>query len=263
MVKIISIASGKGGVGKTVTVANIGTALVSHFNKNVVVVDCNLTNPHLGLYLGGLSSWPVTLNNVLRNQAMIEQVMYEHSTGLKIIPASFETQDLRRMNMYKLRRRLKTLFGDYNADVVILDSAPGLSKESMLTMRAADEVIFVATPHTPSIIDISKSCQLLKEEDAKPVGIILNRIKRKSYELGEREITKFTSLPVLAKVPESDSVLKSTNFKTPVISMEPKDKASRAFLGAAAKLIGESGHEYDMDMTNPGFFGRIISRLRS
>ncbi len=164
MVKIISISSGKGGVGKTVAVANIGIALASQFGKKTVVVDCNLTNPHLGLYLGGLSSWPATLNDVLRNRAMIEDVMYEHSTGLKIVPASFETEDLRRMNMYRLRSRIKSAFENYDADIVILDTAPSMSKESVLTMRCADEVVFVATPHIPSIVDITKSCQLLKED---------------------------------------------------------------------------------------------------
>jgi len=256
MVKILSIASGKGGVGKTTTVANVGAALVSHYKKKAVVVDCNLTNPHLGLYLGGLSTWPVTLNNVLKNQAIIEQVMYEHSTGLKIIPASFETHDLRRMNMYRLRSRIKSTFDGYDTDLVILDSAPGMSKESMLTMRAADEVLFVATPHTPSIVDIAKTCQMLKEGDAKPVGIILNRVKNKTYELGEKEITKFTSLPVLAKIPESDAVLKSTNFKTPVISMEPNDRASRAFMDVAGKIIGE-----ERPLPGPGFFARLVQRI--
>jgi septum site-determining protein MinD len=275
MVKILSIASGKGGVGKTTAVANIGTAIVSHFNKRAVVIDCNLTNPHLGLCLGGLSTWPVTLNNVLKNQALIEQVMYEHSTGLKIIPASFETNDLRRMNMYRLRSRIKSVFEGYDTDIVILDSAPGMSKESLLTMRAADEVVFVATPHTPSVVDIAKTCQLLKETDARPVGIILNRVKNKSYELGEKEITKFTSLPVLARVPESDAVLKSTNFKTPVISMEPKDRASKAFLAATEALLysqpgggagfDSSGDELSADYLQPmesGFFSRLMRRFR-
>jgi len=258
MVKIISIASGKGGVGKTVTVANIGTALASYFNKKVVVVDCNLTNPHLGLYLGGLSSWPVTLNDVLKNRAMIEQVMYEHSTGLKIIPASFGSEDLRRMNMHRLRSRIKSAFNNYDADVVILDSAPGLSKESMLTMRCADEVAFVATPHIPSVVDITKCCQILKEDtDAKPMGIILNRIQNKSYELGEREIVKFTGLPVIAKIPESNAVHKSTNFKTPVLHMVPNDRASRAFLAAAGKIVGE---EYSLP--GAGVLARILDRFR-
>lgn len=239
MVRIISIASGKGGVGKTIAVANIGAALASHFGKKVVVVDCNITNPHLGLYLGGLSSWPATLNDVLRGRARMEHVMYEHSTGLKIIPASFETQDLRRMNMHRLRSMIRSAFDKYDADIVILDSAPGLSQESMLTMRCADEVVFVATPHIPSVVDIAKSCQMLKDGDAKPIGIVLNRVKNASYELGEGEIHKFTGLPVIAKIPESDAVLKSTNFKTPVIKMEPNDRASRALMELAGRLIGE------------------------
>ncbi len=255
MVKIISIASGKGGVGKTVATANIGTALASHYGKKTVVVDCNLTNPHLSLYLGGISSWPATLNDVLQKNAGMDEVIYEHSTGLKIIPASFDSRDLRRMSMYRLRSKIKDAFKGYEADIVILDSAPGLSSESLLTMRAADEVLFVATPHIPAVIDITKTCQLLKNDDAKPIGILMNRVKNHSYELGEKEITKFTDLPVIASVPESDIILKSTNFKTPAVKMKPNDKASRGFLHAAGVLIDE---KY---MPSTGFLSRIMQKL--
>jgi MinD-like ATPase involved in chromosome partitioning or flagellar assembly len=233
--------------------------LASQFGKKTVVIDCNLTNPHLALYLGGLSSWPVTLNHVLRNEAIIDQAMYEHSSQLKIIPASFEMHDLRRMNMYRLRSRIKSAFEGHEAEVVILDSAPGLNRESMLTMRCADEVVFVATPHTPSIVDINKCCQMLNDEkDAKPVGIILNRIKKRSYELGSGEITKFTGLPVIAEIPESDAVLKSTNFKTPVVVMNPNDSASRAFARAAGAITGE-----ELPVTStPGFWSSLFGRFR-
>ena len=109
MVKIIAISSGKGGVGKTSVTANLGTILASVYGKRVVVVDCNLTNPHLGLYLGTMSAWPFTLNNVLKNEARIDQAIYTHTSGLRIVPASFEQKDLKRLNMSRLRSRLKRI----------------------------------------------------------------------------------------------------------------------------------------------------------
>ncbi len=254
--RIIGIASGKGGVGKSVTTANIGVALSSRFGKKVVVVDCNLTNPHLGLYLGGFSSWPITLNSVLKNEAELEQSMYTHSSGLKIIPASFELRHLQRVNMHRLKSRIKKTFDGYDADIVILDSSPGLTKDAMLALRCSDEVLFVATPHIPSIVDIAKCCTMLKNNDAKPVGIILNRVKKQRYELSEDEIYQFTRLPILTKIPEDENVLKSTNFKVPVVTMSPNSKASHSFFNIAAEMIGQ---KY---IPHTSFWGKIISKFR-
>lgn len=239
MVKIISIFSAKGGVGKTTIVSNLGIALASRYNRNTVVIDCNLTNPHLGLHLGTLSFWPVSLNNVLRDNAHLDHAIQSHTSGLDIIPSSFTSREIDRLNLYKLRSRIRKTFSKTDHDFVILDSSPGLSKESLLTLRCSDEIIFVATPHIPAIVDISKVCQILKGRDSKPVGIILNRVKNEKYELSDEEIGHFTDLPILARIPEDDNILKSTNFKTPVVSLYPQSPATKAFLSLAAGMVGE------------------------
>ena len=105
MMRIIGIVSAKGGVGKTVVTSNLGITLASKFNKKVAVVDCNLTTSHLGLYLG-LYSFPITLNNVLRNEAVIEQAIYPHPSGLKIIPASIELKELQNIDTENLKQTL-------------------------------------------------------------------------------------------------------------------------------------------------------------
>ncbi len=256
MVRIIGIASGKGGVGKTVTVANLGTVLASHFNKNVVVVDCNLTNPHLALHLGGFSGWPVTLNDVLKNRVDIKEAVHTHSSGLRVVPASFDQKDLKENNMYKLKSRIRSLFKKQKADIVLLDSSPGLSRDSFLTLRCSDEVYFVATPHIPSIVDITKCYQMLGDEDAVPEGIILNRVKGHRYELRDNEIEQFTSLPIVAKIPEDSNVLKSTNFKVPVVTMNPKSRASRAYFQLGSRIAGE---EY---IQRIGFFEKLKEIFR-
>ncbi|MBI4176028.1 MAG: P-loop NTPase [Candidatus Aenigmarchaeota archaeon] len=256
MVRILSVASAKGGVGKTVTVANLGIALSHVFRKKVVVIDCNLSNPHLGLYMGMFSTWPITLNSVLNNEADLERAMHTHATGLKIIPASFDVRDLQRMTLQKLRSRIRATFNNYDTDIVMLDSSPGITREAFLTVRSADEIVFVATPHIPAIVDITKCCQLLKKTDAKPVGIVMNRVRKQKYELRDEEIYKFTKLPILASIPEDENVLRSTNFKIPVVTMAPRSDASRAFIGLAGTLVGE-----DYAMKDDGFLGRIFRRL--
>lgn len=259
MTRIIAISSGKGGVGKTTTATNLGAVLASIYNKKVVVIDCNLTNPHVGLSLGTLSVWPVTLNQVLKNQAHIDHALYTHSSGVKIVPASFEAKDMKRMQMGRLRTRLKTLFERQDTDIVLLDSSPGLTNESLLSLRCADEVLFVATPHIPSIVDITKCIHVIEQMKIKPLGLILNRVTGKKYEMGPEEIKTFTTLPILAHIPEDEKVLQSTNFKSPVTSSFPHSPASRAFVSLGAMIARTEAPA----LATPGFFSRLFGRFRN
>ncbi|RMG76099.1 MAG: septum site-determining protein MinD, partial [Bacteroidetes bacterium] len=95
MSRLITITSGKGGVGKTTTAINLATAINS-FGKEVVVVDANLTTPNVGLHLGA-PIVPISLNHVLLGKAKVQDAIYEHESGTKIIPSSLSVNELRRI----------------------------------------------------------------------------------------------------------------------------------------------------------------------
>ena len=101
MTKVITITSGKGGVGKSTTAINIGAAL-NFFGKEVIIVDANLTTPNVGLHLGA-PIVPVSLNHVLLGKAEIADAIYEHESGTRIIPSSLSVRELRRINHGKLK----------------------------------------------------------------------------------------------------------------------------------------------------------------
>src|SRR3990167_3100878 len=127
MSKLITITSGKGGVGKTTTAINLAAALNS-FGKDVIIVDANLTTPNVGLHFGA-PIVPVSLNHVLLGKAKISDAIYEHESGTKIVPSSLSVKELRRLNHRKLKdigRSLRKL-----ADYVIYDSAAGLGEEAV------------------------------------------------------------------------------------------------------------------------------------
>ena len=122
MAKIITITSGKGGVGKTTTAINIGAALNS-FGKEVIVVDANLTTPNVGLHLGA-PIVPISLNHVLLGKAKLVDAIYEHESGTKIIPSSLSIKELRRLNHSKLidvgkKLRKMALSPDFGSDTRI------------------------------------------------------------------------------------------------------------------------------------------------
>lgn len=236
MVRIIDICSGKGGVGKTTITANLGLALQS-FGKKVVVVDCNLTTSHLSLLFGSYT-YSATLNNFLRNEARLEDVVYTHYSGLKIVPASLELKDLIDVDIKNFKDKLKETFHDF--DFVLLDSAPGLGREALIALQAADEVLFVANPFITSLVDVVKCNQLVKFLENKPkvIGVVLNRVRKKSYEILPEEIKQFIELPVVGVIPEDEKVLESTNKRTLVTLLYKNSVSSKAFLEIAAKIAG-------------------------
>lgn len=237
MGRIIGILSGKGGVGKTTTVANIGTALAANFKKKVIIVDCNITTSHLSLYLGMYYS-PVTLNQVLAGKAKIQEAIYDyHVPGMRVIPASLSLKDLKGVDVSRLSKAVRKLADE--ADIVLLDAAPGMGREAMATMRACDEVLFVSTPFVPSTMDIIKCHQVALELGVKPLGIMLNMVGGERYELSVDEVEQLAELPVILSVPMDKNVLRSLALKTPVVLYDQSTPASRQFTALAGKLIGE------------------------
>ncbi len=242
MGRIINIASAKGGVGKTTVAINLGIALTKYFNKKVALIDCNLTTAHIGLYLG-MYSTPITLNSVLRNESSLAGALYIHPSGLRIVPASLNLQDLRNIDDTLLRKTISDLSETF--DIVLLDSAPGIGKEALMAVNACNEVLFIANPFIPSIVDVAKAaniCQKLNSDNLANIklsGVVLNRVKEKDYELAKEEIEKLTTLHVIDIIPEDEQVLQAVNSKIPVILSNSDATASKDFIRLAANLIGE------------------------
>jgi septum site-determining protein MinD len=261
LVRIIVVASGKGGVGKTTISANLAVAL-QMLGKKVAVVDCNLTTAHLGL-LFGIYSYPATLNNLIRNEASVENVTYTHFTGLHIVPASIDIRDLACVDTENFKTMLKDGFSNY--DIVILDSSPGLGKEAMTALQAADEVLFVVTPTIPSLVDVVKCRNLINsvKQGAPILGVVINRVKGKDYEVTPEEVRRFTELPVVGIIPEDDNVLESTNRKSIVVLSKENSQASQAIFRISARVAGMPNFIPipEKFYKKRGFFGRIISRL--
>lgn len=238
MSRIISVISGKGGVGKTTLVINLGAALASEFKKDVIIVDCNVTAPHLGLYLG-MYYYPVSLNQVLSGEMRIDKAIYNYSIpGMRIIPASLSLNDLKGVDVAEMKKHIKELFGE--ADFILLDGAPGFGREVMATIQASDEVLFVTTPFIPTLIDTMKCFNVASDIGAKPIGLVLNMSGEGRHELLPNEIEQMIELPVISKIPRDKEILKSLAAKLPIIDYNPRSKSSKEIMKLAAHLAGEN-----------------------
>src|SRR3989338_152224 len=203
MTKFLSIASGKGGVGKTITAINLGTAL-SSFGADVLVVDGNLFTPNLGLYLG-VQKLPVTIHDAVKGLKHIRETVYQHSSGLKIIPASISIEDNKNIDIGSLGKIMLDLYGA--AQIVLIDSSAGIGEEAKSEINASDEMLIVVTPDSSSIADGLKILNTAMENGVKAKGIIVNRWHEDS-EFSLESIRALFNLPVYA-IPESPEMKKA------------------------------------------------------
>src|SRR3989344_741333 len=234
MGKLITITSGKGGVGKTTTAINLGAA-INKFGKDVIVVDANLTTPNVGLHLGA-PIVPVNLNHVLLGKAKISDAIYEHESGTKIIPSSLSARELKRINHAKLKdvaRKLRKV-----ADYVIFDSAAGLGEEAISAIDSSDELIIVTNPEIPAVTDALKTAKLAEDMGKEIRGVIVTRVRGAKSEMPIANIKDMLELPILGVVPEDSNVPEALVLKDALLHTHPKSKASRAYRKIAASIIG-------------------------
>ncbi len=249
MVKLITVTSGKGGVGKTTTAINLGTALNS-LGKEVIIVDANLTTPNVGLHLGA-PIVPVSLNHVLLGKARPSDAIYEHESGTKIVPSSLSVKELKRLN----HKRLKDVGKSFRklADFVIYDSAAGLGEEAIASLDAADELIIVTIPEIPAVTDALKTLKLAEEMGKSVMGVIVTRVRGTKSEMPIGNIRDMLDVPILGVIPEDSNMQSALADKDALFHLHPRSKASRAYKKIAAKIAGVSFKE-------PTLFSRMMGR---
>ena len=251
MSRVIVITSGKGGVGKTTTAVNLGAAL-NYFGEKVTIIDANLTTPNIGIHFGA-PVVPVNLNHVLLDKAELEEAVYEHASGTKIIPASLSMKDFRKMNQGKL----KTLRDKFKqlSDYIILDSAAGLGEEAISAIEVADELIIVTNPEMPAITDALKAIKIAEEMKKPVLGVIITRVKKNKTEMKPETVKEMLEVPILGMVPEDEMIQASLNARDAVMHVFPKTKASRAYKEIAAKI---TGRKYDSKQDMPTLWERLL-----
>jgi septum site-determining protein MinD len=250
MDKLIVITSGKGGVGKTTTAINLGAA-INYFGKEVLIIDGNLTTPNIGLHLNS-PEVPINLNHVLLNKAEPFEAVYEHESGVKIIPSSLSIKELKKINP----GRIKDFKEDFKkiSSYIIVDSAAGLGEEATSAIDLADELIIVTNPELPAITDALKAIKLAEQMKKPVIGVIVTRVKKNNIELKPETVKEMLEIPILGMVPEDECVQRALNLKDAVIHTHPKSKASRAYKEIAARLLEI---EYDSDKDKESLFERL------
>jgi septum site-determining protein MinD len=251
MKKLIVITSGKGGVGKTTSAINLGAAM-NYFGKKVLIVDGNLSTPNIGIHLNS-PEVPINLNHVLLNKAEPYEAVYEHESGIKIIPSSLSIKELKKIKS----ERIKDFKEDFKklSDYIIMDSVAGLGQEALSVMAMADELIIVTNPEMPAITDGLKAIKIAEQMKKPVLGVIVTRVSKDNIELDPGTVKEMLEVPILGMIPEDISVKRSLRLKDAVVHTHPKSKAARAYKEIAAKILNVP---YDSDDDKEGFFERLF-----
>jgi septum site-determining protein MinD len=255
MGRAIVITSGKGGVGKTTTTANLGTTL-ARLGKSVVMIDADIGLRNLDVVMGLENRIVYHLVDAIRGKCSPQKALIKDRRldNLFLLPAS-QTDDKDAVSPEEMRALVTSLKLLY--DFVLIDCPAGIEQGFRNAIAGADEAIVVATPEVASIRDADRVAGLLAAHDI-PARLLVNRISpelvKRGDMLSQDDVIDILSLELLGAVPLDGDIVISTNRGTPA-TLEPRSPAARAFVAIGKKLAGD---EVDATAVAPaGFFARL------
>jgi septum site-determining protein MinD len=238
--KTIVVTSGKGGVGKTTTVANIGTALATK-KHSVVMIDADIGLRNLDVVMGLENRIVYNLVDIIEGKCRRQQATIRDRklANLHIIPAA-QTREKSAVTPDQMKTLCEDLAGDF--DYVLIDCPAGIEQGFKNAIAAAQTAVVVTTPEVSAIRDADRVIGLLEAGLIRDIHLIVNRLNPRMVKKGDMmstaDIVGLLSVPLLGVVPESEEVVISTNRGIPLVH-ERSSKAAQAFREIAARLDGE------------------------
>ncbi|HVO43586.1 MAG TPA: septum site-determining protein MinD [Aggregatilineales bacterium] len=236
--RVITITSGKGGVGKTTSTANISAALAS-MQKKVVCIDADIGLRNLDLILGVENRIVFDLVDVVEGRARPRQALIRHKQypELYIIPAA-QTRDKTAISPQQMTRTVTELRTDF--DFIFIDCPAGIERGFRNAIAPADEVLIVTNPEVSAVRDADRIIGMLEADGRKlPARLIINRVKadmvRRGDMLSADDVLDILSIKLIGLIPEDEHILIAANRGLP----DPTSKAGRAFRDVARRLTGE------------------------
>lgn len=261
MGEVIVVTSGKGGVGKTTTTANLGTGFAL-MGKKVVLVDADIGLRNLDVVMGlenriVYDLVDVTEGNCRLKQALIRDKRYE---TLYLLPAA-QTRDKTAVSPDQMKQLCQDLSQEF--DYIVIDCPAGIEQGFKNAIAGAERAIIVTTPEVSAVRDADRIIGLLESEGKSNPKLIVNRIRPKMVKKGDMmdidDIIEILAVDLLGIIPEDEYIVISTNRGEPAIT-NPVSLASTAYKNIVRRLMGENVPLMSLE-TNEGFFSKIKKML--
>jgi len=261
MAEVIVVTSGKGGVGKTTTTANLGAALAM-LDKKVALIDADIGLRNLDVVIGLENRIIYDLVDVIEGNCRLKQALIKDKRypNLCLLPAA-QTRDKDTVTPDQMRELCEGLKEEF--DYILIDCPAGIEQGFKNAIAGASRALVVTTPNVSAVRDADRIIGLLKANDLKSSELILNRVRIEMVKRGEmmtlEDITEILSVDVIGVVPDDESIVISTNRGEPAASDE-KSKAGSAYRDVARRILGEEVPFMNFEEKR-GFFARFRRAL--
>jgi septum site-determining protein MinD len=255
--QVITITSGKGGVGKTTAVANLAVALAVD-GKKVVCIDGDIGLRNLDIVMGLENRIVYDIVDVIEGRCKLKQAMIRDKrfSDMYLIPAA-QTRDKTAVSPSDMVRVCDELRPDF--DFVLIDSPAGIERGFRNAIVAADNVLVITNPEISSVRDADRVVGILEAEEKGTPALILNRLNpamvKQHDMLSAEDVLDLLAIRLIGIVPEDESVIIGSNRGTPV-AYDEKSRAGQAFRNIAKRLLGEDVPFMDLDKQS-GLWERI------
>lgn len=263
MGETIVITSGKGGVGKTTTTANLGTAL-AFMDKKVVVIDGDTGLRNLDVLMGLENRVVFTLMDVIDGNCKLKQALIKDKrfNNLYLLPTAQirDKSDISQENMLSLITELRGEF-----DYILIDSPAGIEQGFENAIVGADRAVVIVNPEVTSVRDADRVIGKLESKGIEDHQLIINRINPEMVRVGDmlavQDILDSLAIKLIGIVPDDRNITISTNKGEPIV-LNDNARSGQAFKNIAKRIVGEEVPFIDMESNERGFFNALKKFFR-
>ena len=252
MSEVIVITSGKGGVGKTTTTANIGTGLAK-LGKKVVMIDTDIGLRNLDVVMGLENRIVYNLVDVVEGNCRLKQALIKDKrySNLFLLPSA-QTRDKSAVSPEQMRKLVDELRKDF--DYILLDCPAGIEQGFKNAIAGADRAIIVTTPEVSAIRDADRIIGLLEAEELKKIELVINRIRMDMVKRGDmmsvEDVVDILAIDLIGVVPDDESIVIATNEGEPLVGSDTQ--AGKAFANICHRVLGEEVPIMEFETENGG-----------
>jgi septum site-determining protein MinD len=253
--EVIVVTSGKGGVGKTTTTANLGTGL-AQLDKKVVMIDTDIGLRNLDVVMGLENRIVYNLVDVVEGNCRVKQALIKDKKypNLFLLPSA-QTRDKTSVTPEQMKKLVEELKEDF--DYILLDCPAGIEQGFKNAIAGADRALIVSTPEVSAIRDADRIIGLLEANDIKKIHLIVNRIDMDMVKRGDmmsvEDVVEILAIDPIGVVPYAQSIVVATNLGNPIVGST--EDAGQAYVNICKRIMGEDVPF--LELAAEGFFKKL------